>query len=663
MTKKKNTQTKAASAPATRSSDVSMTEKATDSSQDKMENLKTLNSMLLKETREHRGQLADLRSKLDELSIEHGFMSSIEHQVFGVSFTNLLLDAFSRLDAEAWEKVGIEKSLDLKEIKIRELECKIVCLEEQMEGVVMKNRDEVDRIRLELGVLEVEKKEVERRLVEKEHFIAELEVGSNALEKSRREMEVRLGGEIDGLKRRMAEMVNDEEEGSRRFAERELYIKQLDSEKSVLEQEKKGIALKLMAEIDVLGQRLAEKELYLKLVEDEKAEMEMKFRAEIDMAKKRMEEMELYIKQLEGAKSAAEEEKKDVEVHFEWKIQGMLVEIDGLNVRIAEVGREREALERKLAETEADACRLTQSFNSGIDSLKGRIAELEHCVKVLEGERDSAEEEKQGMEIGFELMKQDMVANIEELKQRIVAFGNERQVFERKLAEMDSLRGRVKELELCVKTLEKIRDAVEEEKRDIKEMFESKTQGMVADMNLLNDKIADIGKERDVFERKLAEKEDYARQLERDGEKIAHGLRMQIEELKTTNSVIEENLQELEGMIKNVQLDNEVKNKSVVALTQEKELIERKLKASESKSTRFLTMLRSMEDENVNSDYDDMDEEVRNFAAEMKVIRDSFESRLAKEKAKNDGKLWGWVYPATSTIVAAISLAYAARGR
>lgn len=633
-----------------------------DSSQDKMENLKTLNSMLLKETVEHRGQLADLRSKLDELSIEHGFMSSIEHQVFGVSFSNLLLDAFSRLDDEAWKRVGIEKSLDLKEIRIRELECEIVCLVEQTE-VVMKNQDEVDRIRLELGVLEVEKKEVERRLVEKEHFIAELEVGSNALEKNRREMEVRLGGEVDGLKRRMAELVNDEEAASRRFAERELYIKQLDSEKSVLEQEKKGIELKLMAEIGELRQKMADRELYLKLVEGEKAEMEMRFRAEIDMAKKRMEEMELYIKQLGVAKFSAEEEKKDMEVHFEWKIQGMLVEMDGLNVRIAEIGSEKEALERKVAETEADACRLTQSFNSGIDNLKGRIAELEHCVKVLEGERDSAEEEKQRMEIGFELMKRDTVANVEELKQRIVAFGNERQVFERKLAEMDSLRGRVKELELCVKTLEKIRDAVEEEKRDMKEMFESKTQVMVADMNLLNNKIADIGKEKDVFERKLAEKEDYARQLERDGEKISHGMRMQIEELKKSKSVIEENLQELEGMIKNVQLDYEVKNKSVVALMQEKELIERKLKASESKSTRFLTMLRSMEDENMNADYDDMDEEVRNFAAEMKVIRDSFESRLAKEKAKNDSKRWGWVYPATSTIVAAISLAYAARGR
>lgn len=662
MTKKKNTQTKAAPAPATRSSDVSVTEKAMDSSQDKMENLKTLNSMLLKETVEHRGQLADLRSKLDELSIEHGFMSSIEHQVFGVSFSNLLLDAFSRLDDEAWKRVGIEKSLHLKEIRIRELECEIVCLVEQME-VVMKNREEVDRIRLELGVLEVEKKEVERRLVEKEHFIAELEVGSNALEKNRREMEVRLGGEVDGLKRRMAELVNDEEAASRRFAERELYIKQLDSEKSVLEQEKKGIELKLMAEIGELRQKMADRELYLKLVEGEKAEMEMRFRAEIDMAKKRMEEMELYIKQLGVAKFSAEEEKKDMEVHFEWKIQGMLVEMDGLNVRIAEIGSEKEALERKVAETEADACRLTQSFNSGIDNLKGRIAELEHCVKVLEGERDSAEEEKQRMEIGFELMKRDTVANVEELKQRIVAFGNERQVFERKLAEMDSLRGRVKELELCVKTLEKIRDAVEEEKRDMKEMFESKTQVMVADMNLLNNKIADIGKEKDVFERKLAEKEDYARQLERDGEKISHGLRMQIEELKKSKSVIKENLQELEGMIKNVQLDYEVKNKSVVALMQEKELIERKLKASESKSTRFLTMLRSMEDENMNADYDDMDEEVRNFAAEMKVIRDSFESRLAKEKAKNDSKRWGWVYPATSTIVAAISLAYAARGR
>ncbi|KAJ0975668.1 hypothetical protein J5N97_017633 [Dioscorea zingiberensis] len=671
MAKKKNAHSTAApAAPSSRPRELSDVVKPRDSSQEELENLKTLNHMLLKETVERRGQLADLRSKLDVLSEEHGFMSSIEHQVSSISLSALLLDASSRLDAEAREKGGIKKSLDFKEMKIQQLESKIVCLEEQMEDMATKYQEAVNRARSGLGALEVEKEEAKRRLAEKEHVIEELKVGNSALQKSRKETESKLSREIDVLRRRMAEMANEKEEIGRRLDEREHDIQLLECEKSFLENEKKGMELKLMAEISELEQRMLNNELYFKLVEDEKGEREIKFGEEIDTLKLRMEEMMHYIKQLESAKHAAEEVKKEIEVSFEWKMQGMMVEVDGLNARIVEIGREREALERKLAEKEADVYRLTRNFESVVDSLKGRIGELEHCVRILEGERDGAEVEKRRMETGFELKKRELVAEMDSMKQRIVDLGKDRQVFVRQLAEMDSLRGRVKELEFHVNTLEESRDEMEEEKRRMVLRFESKTQVMVAEMDGLKNRIVEIANERNVFERKLADKEDYVKQLERDGEKIADGLRVQVMELKKSKSETEEVLAKLKAMLEVLQFDYDAEKKNVDALMEDKKLVENKLKDAELKSVRVLAMLKSTagamqcreeEKENV-VDYE-MDEDDRVFAAEMNAIKDAFKCGLAEERAKKKGGLWGWLYPATSTIVAAVSLAYAAKGR
>lgn len=285
-----------------------------DSSPDKIEKLKQLNDILLKETKEKREQVSQLQSKMEEIGLEYSFASETEREILHAILSALVINLSVEVNARLRE---MEEERQKEAERGTVLEGKVESLMEEVQAEREKGRlVEMERIEvldqlgrkeeeaIEMGKmvkeLETVKSELERSLskvseekgaLEREG-IERLELISN-LRNEKKEVENFLG-EFKELVKELKIKVEDE------VKDRESKVGSLENEKEVLEakiaslnEEHASEVSRLSAETEDLNQKKAEKEgeiRDLKATIDGKNEKIVGLRNEIDILQLAVEE-------------------------------------------------------------------------------------------------------------------------------------------------------------------------------------------------------------------------------------------------------------------------------------------------------------------------------------------------------------------------------------
>lgn len=645
-----------------------------DLSPDKMECLKTLNGLLVKETVERRQQVEHLRSLLADLADDHTFLAGVEHDV---------------------NRLVLSSGLAERELTVRQVEANLLSLQATVDSMAEELRSGGERLEMVVREKDKLKKSLDRALLEKDSSLVDLD----RKEKERRDLEAKVW-------------------------ELETRITAIGENHGKLEMERN----------DLVEQGKKREEAIYSLFE-EKASMEAslnEYQQSVESIGRRMEEV-IKIKQeeLESVKTSREAIAAKVTA-LEGECHNLIennirleAEVNGSKDAIYLMKKGEEGLQNEIAEMEERNAKATEELRSEVakkEALVAKVLALERELQNLSGNNQRLEVEANSSKCTVELMKKEekelrsKVAEMEKRNEKVT------EELKRLQTELGALEKEKEEMQIdykeqmmvSAKELDNLRTRMGETEREkdaiegARAVQESEIGNLQKELRHLQSTVHELQvlcKDHTNTNTQLqAERDSACRDL--DLQKVANGcLRVQIEEFKKRNNEVEEEMQQLQQALSDFALKEEGRKvqsdalkeekgsveKKLIATQQSLEDMERKIKAANTNSQRALYLLKSttkmmhglveVKEKAIEMDLgseEEKDEEMQPFVKELETIKVAFKSRVGKiedmnrelevlqhamAEAQKKAELRKWLYRATTTVFAAISFAYVAKSR
>ncbi|XP_008807295.1 rootletin-like [Phoenix dactylifera] len=640
---------------------------------DKMESLKTLNNLLIKETVERRQQVDHLQCRLDGLANDHAFLARVERDVSRLVLSSVLAE---------------------RQLAAGRVETDLRSLQARVDSTAEELRSGGERLEMVVGERDEVKKALDRALLEKD---------LNSMHLDQKEKEVR------GLEAKVREL--------------EIGIAEIGANVGKLETERN----------ELVEQGKKREELIHSLLQ-EKASMEAsldEYKQLVESGERRMEEV-IKIKQEEAESVKAKREAiaaKVTSLEAEHRSlvennQSLESEVGCLKAVIFLLKKEEEGLRNEIAEMEKGIAKVTEELLSEIvkkEALVAWVSNLEPDLQSLSENNHRLEAEVNCSKSAFELLKKEekgllsevaemekkhekVTEELERLQAELGALENEKEeIFlyyeERVMSsekELDTSRTWMREIEREKVAIEGVRAAQETEINNLQKELQQLRSTIYKLQVMCNDHT-------DTNFQLQAERDSAWRDL--DLQKVEEDcLRVQTEELKKRNNEAAEEMQQVQRALNDFALkeegwkvqsdvlkeENTSFEKKLMTAQQSLEGMERKIEAADMSSKRVLSLLKnttemmhgSVEVREVGVARDigseeEKDEEMQPFVKELETIKMAYKSWVGKIEDMNrelvvlqhvvtktqKAGLWKWLYPAITTVFAAISFAYAVRGR
>ncbi|CAL9107748.1 unnamed protein product [Musa textilis] len=609
----------------------------------KVDSLKTLNELLFVETVELRQKIGDLRSHLDRLSLDHSFSSDLENHI-----TRLVLA--SRLAEFAEEMAAAEE-------RTTPVKAAVV-----MAGLHLESAD-ADKDAIE--------KTLDAAISDKDAVLVDTDDKNHQAE-----LQVAVLEETESL---------------------EVALKQTLSSPGTLEVEKATMGEKIKYMEEVL--RITDDQL--RSIAREKGEIEKDLELAImerNACRRDLNAMSMVLEKTkeefagyQAANNALDQGIVKLERQFEEEHATVIKEVNRWTGKVGSTKRRKEALEQQI-----------RILETKIADLQGKASTSEAIRrdKMALGEKVGSVEE--ALKSANELF--DLVAAEKDgLKKALEQATLERESTQRKLTD---------EANKCKATIAQMTEELKM-KLGLKAVDELKAkqegevttlQGQVADLSSTLSALVDLSG--DINGRKAqrqAEKEAVLRDLDLEKAEVRR-LRLQLEKLKKSRDDADNELRKMEVVIDGLIAENRSIKIAIDSRATEKASLEEKLRsaqqvsekmegkarAAEKNFARALSWLRSTSvfiaalvtecnEDGVGRGIDieqDADESMEHTAGELKAMKMALKSKLAKvegmdqalnllggavEEGKKKGGEWRWLCPTAVTLLAAISLAYAAK--
>ncbi|KAJ6848695.1 uveal autoantigen with coiled-coil domains and ankyrin repeats-like [Iris pallida] len=575
------------------------------------------------------------------------------------------------------EIVGLEKRNGEFEKEIGRLLADVSGLEKEreenemrFEAKIRESALELDGLRGRMGVIVREKDAIEQTNANQEAEIVELkrEVTKLNLSLSElQELEKRNGeleGEISRLLGRVNGLEKEKEEVEMRYEatirDSTLELDDLRARMGVIEQEK-----------DAIEEAKANREAEVLELKKEVTKLNLNLRV-LQELEKRNGELGGEIGRLLLIVSGLEKEKEENEMRYEAKIRDSTLESDDLRARMGVIEQEKDAIEEAKASREAEVLELKKEVTKlnlnlpVLQELEKRNGELGGEIGRLLLIVSGLEKEKEEKETRFETKVRESASELDDLKERMGAIVLQKDAMERAKTDREA---EILELKKEATKLSSSLLQLQELSREYRE------------------KNAQLQADRDAAQRELDAQREEAGSLKLQLDKLTESRDGTLQEFSSL-------LSEKEEGKRSIKLLSEQKNsleKSLLVAQANCRDMEGKVAVAEATSAKALSLLKvtveavngsekTRENGAIDGDDDENDERIRPFAGELETIKAAHNSRVAKMEEMNReleavksaleeaGKkkaagLWRWLYPATTTFIAAVSFAYAAKAR
>ena len=602
--------------------------KPMDDPSEKLQNLKSLNSLLLKETFERRQQVESLEQAKQALEAELNRSGmekkALEAELTWVSEESVGLELEKSVIFAFWETQMVEIGVGFDELVREKGEIeKMKCEREAEVGFLKKEANEL------VANLENERGRLSR--VCRERDLLKTEIDDHVQE-------------ANGLRENMVEMEKKDK-------------------KSVEEIEK------LKVECEELLKEKLETEKAVKALKRQKESVQGKLEQSMEVINSLKSEIEGVIR----AKSEVERERTTQEV----KIGELEKEVGELNGIVMTLREEEEILHAKVLELEkmiGQAMDKEKEMALQINVLVEEKREKEQNIEKLKDQRDSVQRI-------LDMTSKESEGRLQKIEELI---REESEIGKLKL----SLESKIVQLETEVDSLRNAISTLRESCRD----EEEKNKQLVIE----------VGRFRDAFDRLTLERDEVQKGFDEERKKVKSMEVVVLEKEKRIEETVEE-LGQMRSERENLIERNKAIESSVEVLVKEKDLVQKnlieaqrgiddlrtKMESAGINSKRALSMMKntaalvchSTDDrdskEEVAINEQKLEEEIQPYAVELDTIKNAFRN---KEKMVEDMKkqldflqssvaeahkrksFWTLVSSAT-TIVAAASVAYVARGR
>ncbi|KAM7476972.1 hypothetical protein LguiB_024215 [Lonicera macranthoides] len=625
---------------------------AMEETSEKLENLKSLNAMLLKETVERRQQV-------DSLQISNG---SLECELTRSKMEKKVLQAELIQLSDETVLMELQKSVVCVFVKVQVTE-KAEIIAKERDGFVK------ERIKIEkkLGGLEREMREAMREKSEIEKMKREKENESGFLKKRLSEVAVEIGNE----KKISGSVSQERDEIRTRF----------DAQ---------------VEETDRLRVKLTQMEKKERLIE----EVVCKLKGE---CKSLVEEKEERERRLESMKRDTESIERCL-VESNRVIEEMKREI-GETVREKEVIAEEKNLEVvKRTELESEVSQLEEmvlSLQKEEERLRGSIIVLEkECGEGIEKEKETVKKidtlvkEKEEREKNFKKLSEEKGLIVKDLNQVMKQLGEQKKIVEamsREKIEVEKAKGNdEKEIVELKKELGKFKSNILSLEESCKVQI-GRIKELESKVNQYRDEFDCVKIERDEAKEGFKKEKMYGMSLREKMLQIEKNLeetKKVVTEMKNENGNLVGEKKELENQCSVLMNDIALVGEKLAKAQKEFDDVKAKTTIADANSELILNLLRSTanlvsvsKDESVvlnEKGFDELKdkEEMKPFVAELEAIKNAFNSREVKVEdmkreveflkdsvtvAHKKKSFWTLVSSAT-TILAAASVAYVARG-
>ncbi|KAL5701540.1 hypothetical protein ACHQM5_026866 [Ranunculus cassubicifolius] len=697
-----------------KSMEAATTPTSTEENQSEMvNNLKSLNNLLLKETLERRGQIDSLMKSKHDLEIE---IEKLKKQ----GFEDLSIEAEIR---KSVTMDFVNEQIELEKERLKEEMCRE---KDELRGLVEEKNREIEsvgrdfgRFREEIGKeIELKRNEVDllrSRVVdlEKSSVEAGKEIERIRLEKDevvrvKSELEKR----IEDLNREMKDVVKQKGEIQVQNGEKDRKIQklqksldgvndELDSVKGILAgvvSEKEGIRKNLdgrVEEAEKLKVQVGELEKCNVATEQELCILRSERRKVMDERKEIEGKLEVVLKEKEFAEGKSLESSKLIanlkgeiknlsivkvegeqeRAELSTKIVGSTRELEELQTNVSTLqGKEADLLGKVtvLGKSNAEALRKQEKLQLELNKLKEEKSDIEKKIEVLVAENSSTLRNLQDNVLLLEAEKRKVNEIIQE-KSDIEKVKNDQ------LTEIDDLSEQVNTLKALVSSLEESCQKQADANNAIQSVA---TQ--------YKDALENVTVERDNIkeEIELKKKEEERLGLEvLESDKRNRVTKEELESVKIVQLKLSEEIKVMKSCIDTLTGEKGELERKLVKAEEGFSELEEKMKSSQMHSVKALEMLRNTmkqleeagtdtnEELTINGDF--IAEELQPFVAELEAIRKSFKGKTGKVEemykryetlqvsvsdAQKKRNFWAWLSSAT-TLLAAVSMAYIARGR
>ncbi|PIA39392.1 hypothetical protein AQUCO_02600092v1 [Aquilegia coerulea] len=642
----------------------------------KLAHLKSLNSLLLKETVEKREQVDSLLKSKKELEIEIDLLkkqsdeTQIQKSVM-VEFVNqeieqqkeqiwrekdelkgLLDEKIRQIDQVSCDfqryRDDVEKDLGLKDSEIVMLKSSVVDLEKNNEVV----KKEIERVGFEKdGVLE-KKNELEKRIVELSREIVDVVKGREEIEKVKLEQDAeieKLNKSVDVLN---ADLVSERGNLEKVVNEKDKIIKSLD----VLTKEMERVKVQVLE----LEKCNSATEMELGKLRDER-------RGLMDERKEREIKFEGFVKE----KAVIEQERAKEGI----KIAGLEKEVERLQAALLNVQKEEENLRSVVVNLEkmnVEALEKQEQIQLEVDTLLGEKTEIQKSFELLMEERNSISKSLETATVQLEIKESKMVEIVNE-KAAIEKLKNDKEV------EIDNLHKQVFHLQSVVSTLEE----------SCREQVEANAK-VQAEARQYKDELKSVTVERDNVRNEMmwkAKEEERLKSEVLELEKRVVETKQELQQARIEQCHLSEEKEEMKACIETLTEDKGELQRMLVKAEEGIDDFQAKIKLSETSTGQALQMLKrtvelvchpedaetgGKEELAINSD--EIDEQIQPFAAELETIRKAFKNKngnvedmnrqfeslkLSIVQAQKKKNIWAWL--SSVSFVAGAVVAYAAR--
>ncbi|XP_042465948.1 M protein, serotype 24-like [Zingiber officinale] len=606
-----------------------------------LENLKTLNRILV-------GKANERKKKLDEISAENQFTGDLQRGI-----TSLVVSF--RLAEMADEKKAAEGKARSTEEALARARYELKLLDEE-KGAIKKALDESTKGR-ESALVELEK--MERRAEERE---AEVRKASEMLLSELEQRKVNIQS-LEAEKAALLVKVTSLEEALRNDSDKlqlvlkekgeiEKVLKTAILEKDACKREFEAMSLELETTTKKMNhfteEYVALKEMIVKIHQEYKEE-KLNF----------IKEMEALSERLRGIECEIDQDK----IVFE-------ASICSLQSKVLE--QEKKNLDQKLAL--ADAALTLREANERLELVTEEHNDVKKAMYQAVSERDLSQKklaEEEDLKVmatrETESLRKEFDSIVKDNGKLQLAIDNQKNEYEK---EIDSLRVAVKRVEKEKEAIQETRTKQDAEISDLQREV-ADLMSNVSDLNVANEEVK--------------------------------GLSLQIEELQKERDNVHAELQKAMASFESFVAENERIKIESDALARENESLSKNLsssmqvikemdekaRAADERLSRVVAMLRSTskiingtEEGNANNvgrevvTEHESCENINDMAGELETIKAVLECRALKieelnseikvlhgslaEATPKDG-IWTWVYPTVSTVVAAASIAYAVK--
>ncbi|CAL5330316.1 unnamed protein product [Camellia sinensis] len=627
---------------------------AMDDASEKLDNLKSLNSILLKEAVERRQQV-------ESLLHSKGFLES-------------------ELNRSDMEKQGLQSELVLLHDLAAQLELERdlvygfvgVQVSEQAE-VVEKERDGFWR----------EKVEIEGRLLGLEREMKEVVREKSEIEKVRRERESEIGVLKKKLRDLVVEIENERDGSSRLCRERDVLNGRLDAQ---------------IEETNGLRLELNEAEKRERKIQEEVEKMKMKYNAVMEEKNERERRIESVLRDKDSIERNLAESNRVIE-ELKTEIEEIVSEKKGI-----EEERSLEMMKKKEFETAVGALNeKVVSLQKEEQRLRANVADLEkRYVESVEMEKQMVEKidvlvkEMKEKERSFESLIEEKGLIKKDLNQSLKGLDDQKRKMDeivRKKIEIEEAKVRAEnEIVEMQREMGELMDDISALEASCRNQTE-KNEQLQSVVNRYRDEITQITIERNEDRKGFEDEKKISISLRErvlEMEKKIKETQKVVGQMKAENCNVIEEKNELESRCDMLMKEIATLENSLLKGRKEFDDMKAKVEAANAKSEHVLKMLRNtggivclskdgigLTEYNGIIDEEQVGEEVKPYVAELEAIQNAFKNRDAKvegmkqqlvilqnsvAEARKGKNFWTLVSSAT-TIFAAASVAYVARIR